>query len=270
MNNSSPWIRRLLDKPENAFMCAVDMSYIQDKSNLVGLEEMVPEYETAVRFIIQDEIPVSSVAADFDSRSTTELVYGLVHARYVMTPRGVAKILEKYVAGCFGQCPRENCKRSPVLPIGLCDVVGQNTVRIFCPRCMDVYTLQPGVRAAAVDGAYFGTGLPHMVLMTRPEYIPSRPEGRYVAKLYGFRIHSSAYDLKRNAYRQILKQPSGSTSKVTSKITSTNRSTTAGSPATTNAAPDASTIVSSTASDRIPHMVDMIKTHRRAMLLKRY
>jgi len=117
MNNSSSWIKRLLNKPENAFMCAVDMSYIQDMSNLVGLDETVPGYETAVRVVL-DDVPVSRSASDLGSRSAAELVYGLVHARYVMTPRGVAKILEKYMAGCFGQCPRENCKRSGVLPIG--------------------------------------------------------------------------------------------------------------------------------------------------------
>ncbi|XP_003246765.1 casein kinase II subunit beta-like [Acyrthosiphon pisum] len=273
MHKSSTWIKRLLNKPENAFMCMVDMSYIQDKFNLVGLENTLPDYESALRVVL-DDAPLSCAATNTASRSAAELVYGLVHARYVMTPRGVAKILEKYMAGCFGHCPRENCKRSAVLPIGLCDIVGENTVRIFCPRCMDVYIPPSGVKGAAVDGAYFGTGLPHMVLMTRPEYIPSRPRGRHVAKLYGFRIHDSAYDLQRNSFtefRRSMQQPPSFTSTATAGITSTNTSTTAASSvvSTTDAASTTTTTVSSNASNQTSRLVHMINAYRRAPLLKR-
>lgn len=147
-------------------------------------------------------------------------------------------------------------------------------MRIFCPRCMDVYTPPPGVKGAAVDGAYFGTGLPHMVLMTRPEYIPSRPKGRHVAKLYGFRIHDSAYDLQRNAFndnRRNMQQPPRSTSTATAGITSTNTSTAAASSnvSTTDTASTNTTTVSSNASNQTSRLVNMINAHRRAPLLKR-
>ncbi|XP_027847921.2 casein kinase II subunit beta-like [Aphis gossypii] len=210
--NLSPWMQQLLNKPENSFMCAVDSSYVLDKFNLVGLEEIMPDYQTAARVVLQ---PYSRVAADSNAQSEAELFYGLVHARYVMTPRGIAKILEKYVAGCFGHCPRDKCKRFSVLPIGLSDEVGADTVRIYCPRCTEVYVPPAGTKGAAVDGAYFGTGLPHMVFMTRPEYTPLRLNDRYVAKLYGFRVHDSAYDLQRhegNEQRRSVQQRAGSTS----------------------------------------------------------
>lgn len=150
-------------------------------------------------------------------------------------------------------------------------------MRIFCPRCMDVYTLPPGVKGAAVDGAYFGTGLPHMVLMTRPEFIPSRPRGRHVAKLYGFRIHDSAYDLQRNAfteYRRSMQQPPSSTSTATTGITSTKTSTTVASSivSTTDAAStttSTTTTVSSNASNQTSRLENMINAYRRAPLLKR-
>jgi len=158
--------------------------------------------------------------------------------------------------------------------IGLCDVVGENTVKIYCPRCMDVYTPPPGVKGAAVDGAYFGTGLPHMVLMTRPEYIPSRPRGRHVAKLYGFRIHDSAYDSQRNAlteYRRSMQHPPSSTSVTTASITSTNNSTTAASSvvSTTDTASTTTTIVSTNVSNQTSRLVNMINAYRCAPLLKR-
>lgn len=147
-------------------------------------------------------------------------------------------------------------------------------MRIFCPRCMDVYTPPPGVKGAAVDGAYFGTGLPHMVLMTRPEYIPSRPRGRHVAKLYGFRIHDSAYDLQRNAfkeYSQSMQQPPSSTSTTTAGITSTNISTEVASSivSTTDTVSTTTTTVSSNASNQTSRLVNMINAYRRTPLLKR-
>lgn len=71
---------------------------------------------------------------------------------------------------------------------GLHNVAGRDTVKLYCPRCKDVYVPASGTRGATVDGAFFGTGFPHMAFMTRPEY---RPGGRYVAKLYGFRIYES-------------------------------------------------------------------------------
>lgn len=81
--------------------------------------------------------------------------------------------------------------------LGLSDVAGQDTVKLYCPRCLDVYEPVAGTNAASVDGAYFGTGFPHMVFMTRPEYRPSRAKGQYEARIYGFRVHKSARELQR-------------------------------------------------------------------------
>lgn len=82
--------------------------------------------------------------------------------------------------------------------LGLSDVAGDKLVKIYCPRCMDVYNPATGSEGMNIDGAYFGTGFPHMVFMTRPEYRPSRPKGRHVSKLYGFRVHKIAGDLQRH------------------------------------------------------------------------
>ena len=45
-----------------------------------------------------------------------------------------------------------------------------------------------------IDGAYFGSTFPHLLLLNRPALIPTHTGNEYVPKIYGFKIHtSSAY-----------------------------------------------------------------------------
>ncbi|KAI8428575.1 hypothetical protein MSG28_007328 [Choristoneura fumiferana] len=50
---------------------------------------------------------------------------------------------------------------------GLSDVRSEAMVKLYCPKCMDVYTPKSS-RHHHTDGAYFGTGFPHMVFMIHP------------------------------------------------------------------------------------------------------
>jgi len=74
---------------------------------------------------------------------------------------------------------------------------------------MDVYTPKSS-RHHHTDGAYFGTGFPHMLFMVHPEYRPKRPTNQFVARLYGFKIHSMAYQLQYQAAANFKQTPSGS------------------------------------------------------------
>lgn len=55
-------------------------------------------------------------------------------------------------------------------------------VKLYCPKCMDVYTPKSS-RHHHTDGAYFGTGFPHMLFMVHPEYRPKRPANQFVPRL---------------------------------------------------------------------------------------
>jgi hypothetical protein len=123
-------------------------------------------------------------------------LYGLIHARFILTPRGLAMMKEKYLLSAFSYCPRVLCERHNVLPIGVSEELSTSRVKVYCPRCQDVYI--PRQKQLDIDGAYFGTSFPHIFLKQFPELMPKGP-ARFVPKIYGFKIfgmRGSKYELK--------------------------------------------------------------------------
>lgn len=109
--------------------------------------------------------------------SSAELLYGLIHARYITSRPGIQQMMEKYELSHFGFCPRVYCAGAKVLPVGLTDTPGQQTVKLFCPSCLDVYT-PPNSRFQAVDGAFFGTTFPCLFFMSYPDLDVAPPKKR--------------------------------------------------------------------------------------------
>jgi hypothetical protein len=92
-------------------------------------------------------------------------IYGLIHARFVLTPKGLAMMKEKFLKGVFGVCPRVLCERQHVLPIGMSEEIRTSRVKVFCPRCEEVY--MPKKKCHDVDGAYFGCSFANILLMVK-------------------------------------------------------------------------------------------------------
>ena len=65
---------------------------------------------------------------------------------------------------------------------------GEAMVKLYCPKCQDVYTPKSS-RHHHTDGAYFGTGFPHMLFMVHPEYRPKRPANQFVPRYRAFIIY---------------------------------------------------------------------------------
>lgn len=100
---------------------------------------------------------------------SAELLYGLIHQRYITSRPGIQQMADKYELQHFGCCPRVFCNQARVLPVGCNDIPGQETVKLFCPSCLDVYT-PPNSRFQSVDGAFFGTTFGCLFFMTFPEF----------------------------------------------------------------------------------------------------
>ncbi|KAL8929778.1 MAG: hypothetical protein Q9208_000922 [Pyrenodesmia sp. 3 TL-2023] len=101
--------------------------------------------------------------------SSAELLYGLIHQRYITSRPGMQQMADKYDLQHFGLCPRVYCNGARVVPVGSSDIPGQDTVKLFCPSCLDIYT-PPNSRFQAVDGAFFGTTFGYLFFMSFPEY----------------------------------------------------------------------------------------------------
>nr|XP_016928118.1 suppressor-of-stellate-like protein [Drosophila suzukii] len=179
------WISWFLEVKGNGFICRVPTDFIEDKFNLIGLEfqthtmdlVLEPEYD---KHRWNNEVYTADA----------EQLYGMIHARYILSTGGVADMCLKYERGDFGSCPKVYCKGQRTLPVGLSDQWNQSYVKIYCPRCNDIF--QPRSRCGLLDGAMFGTSFPHMFFMQLPAMMPSPPQEKYVPRLFGFHLHRNA------------------------------------------------------------------------------
>lgn len=77
----------------NEYFCEIDEEYLTDRFNLTGLNTEVPYYQYALDLVTD----VFDLDADDDLREQIEKsarhLYGLVHARYIVTTRGLCKMV---------------------------------------------------------------------------------------------------------------------------------------------------------------------------------
>ncbi|KAG9534927.1 hypothetical protein KCU97_g23740, partial [Aureobasidium melanogenum] len=197
------WISAFCSLVGHEYFAEVSEDFVEDDFNLTGLQSQVPMYKEALEMILDVE-PEDDYSDDEDEdededlddddedmrdaaayrrqerrhmrmasdlsvmESSAEMLYGLIHQRYITSRQGIQQMAEKYEAGHFGACPRVYCGQAKVLPVGCSDIPGQETVKLFCPSCLDVYT-PPNSRFQSVDGAFFGTTFGCLFFMTFPE-----------------------------------------------------------------------------------------------------
>ncbi|CAF1859305.1 BnaCnng44870D [Brassica napus] len=189
------WTTWFCKLPGNEFLCEVDDYFILDDFNLCGLRHQVPYYDHALDLILDDDSSShGKMITDEQNElieSSAEMLYGLIHARYILTSKGFLSMVNKYDKHEFGRCPRVYCCGQSCLPVALSDVPGASTVKIYCPKCEDIYHPPSNYQGSSnIDGAYFGTAFPHLFLMyyssRRPKKVSSQS---YVPRVFGFKLH---------------------------------------------------------------------------------
>jgi len=195
------WVTWFCSLQGNEFFCEVEEDYIQDEFNLSGLSAQVPYYEYALDLILDIGSPQEEMLTEEQHElveSAAEMLYGMIHQRYILTSRGLSAMYEKYKNVDFGRCPRVLCGGQPCLPVGQSDIPRTSTVKIYCPKCEDIYYPRSKLQGN-IDGAYFGTTFPHLFLMTYSQTRPGKSLSKYVPRIFGFKIHPSAYSSKKNS-----------------------------------------------------------------------
>ncbi|GAV71497.1 CK_II_beta domain-containing protein [Cephalotus follicularis] len=189
--DDTSWISWFCNLRGNEFFCEVDDEYIQDDFNLCGLSSQVPYYDYALDLILDVESSHGDMFTEEQNElveSAAEMLYGLIHVRYILTSKGMSAMLEKYKNYDFGRCPRVYCCGQPCLPVGQSDIPRSSTVKIFCPKCEDIYYPRSKYQGN-IDGAYFGTTFPHLFLMSYGHLKPQKAGQSYVPRVFGFKIH---------------------------------------------------------------------------------
>ena len=185
--NDGGWIQWFCQLDDNEFFVEVDESFIQEKANLIGIN--CKEY---LERILSPDAPTDENLNDDSSDALQGIkeAYGLIHRRFITTPKGLALVREKYLNGDYGQCPRVLCHKQVLLPVGLSNDTKYSRVKVYCPMCEEVYKpKRQRKRPVEIDGAYFGTSFPQIFLMTYPDLNPKNKNFKeYIPKLYGFKI----------------------------------------------------------------------------------
>lgn len=215
-----PWIQQFVEAFGHDYFVLVAQDFIEDDFNLTGLLLQVPYYREALLTILDYQVETaedhndakkstassnksvataSSGKAELPNKAllshSADLLYGLIHARYITSKQGLTAMASKFERNEFGSCPRYYCDGMHLIPVGSTDIPGQETVRLYCPCCNDIY-LPSSLRYLNIDGAFFGTTFPGLLVKMFPEIenqcrirISKYNNTDFGLKLFGFKIN---------------------------------------------------------------------------------
>ena len=268
MSMTTPWARKfILSRPKDALL-PIPREFLSDGFNLVQLGPIVEKavqamnlqgkesstiqekenqsplsnlslYKSGLKLILEeaDSTEETSIAYNHAIYSSTqiqkaaEVLYSLVHARYVSSPRGLDTIRRMFlrnakmnvqkksnensmsntypnseIGAIFGRCSRIQCKGTPFLPIGLSDRydIGETEGQMrkamrLCPCCRETFVMWD----SRVDGAAWGTSFAYLFLMTQGSNVFGKQYGKIPGerdishsnsndRIFGFPIHAAA------------------------------------------------------------------------------
>lgn len=191
------WISDFCSLYGHDYLVEVASEFIEDDFNLTGLPSMVPFYREALDLILDFEPDEPVKISDMPLiQHSAELLYGLIHQRFIITKQGLSMMKDKYEKKQFGICSRYLCDGMPLLPVGRQDLLGFEAVRLFCPSCLDLY-LPNSSRYLNIDGAFFGTTFAGLFIKMYPELEKrcklkvngTNTNSQYIIKIFGFKLN---------------------------------------------------------------------------------
>ena len=189
------WREWLLSQEIGRYFVDIDDSFLSNPFNFYGLRQQVAHFRLALDLIRSNYIPPSDYPRDWPVTLNDHAItlYGVLHARYLMTAEGRRRMRDKYESGDFERCPRTLCNGTRCLPVSVCDCVGKFGMKLFCPNCQETYEAR---KTAALDGAFFGTSWVYPFLKLYRELTPTEPPERFVPRLFGYQTADIADNFK--------------------------------------------------------------------------
>lgn len=97
---ANSWITWFLSTKGNEYFVEIDDDYLMDRFNLTGLNgELIKDYSKALDMILDNLEGEESM--DDEERETLDtsarFLYGLIHARFIVTSRGLAKMVSSHL-----------------------------------------------------------------------------------------------------------------------------------------------------------------------------
>ena len=186
-----PWIFQFCNLPQNKWYVPIDVSWVTDWFNQYGIRELFENFDEAIELISDNH---SENWATFSDEKICQIhiqatrIYGLLHARWITQPKGLFAMKKKYEISVFGVCPRALCNGTHLLPMGTSANMRRHTVKLFCPKCCDIYKAP---KTPSIDGAHFGPAFPHLFLCEFTQFDTSDEFVPFDQRVFGFRIHKS-------------------------------------------------------------------------------
>ncbi|KAG4933250.1 hypothetical protein JHK87_047252 [Glycine soja] len=171
--DDTSWISWFCNLRGNEFFCEVDDDFVQDDFNLCGLSSQVPYYDYALDLILDVESSHGDTFTEDQNElieSAAEMLYGLIHARYILTSKGMAAMIIYSFT---------STKTMTLADVQEFSALDNPAFQLASQMFLDI------------DGAYFGATFPHLFLMTYGNLKPQKQSQNYVPRVFGFKVHKS-------------------------------------------------------------------------------
>eukprot|EP01155_Anaeramoeba_flamelloides_P036426 Anaeramoba_flamelloidesc24853_g1_i2.p1 GENE.c24853_g1_i2~~c24853_g1_i2.p1 ORF type:complete len:132 (+),score=21.84 c24853_g1_i2:21-416(+) len=94
------WVRWFLSLERNDILTEVRPYFLEDNFNYTGLSNYVPSYSLALRTIRTLEISDKEILTQEQEeliQGAAKLLYGLIHARWIVTPHGAKNMVKFFL-----------------------------------------------------------------------------------------------------------------------------------------------------------------------------
>lgn len=191
----SSWTEWFLSSQFGLYFVEIDKEFLDNTFNVYGIRQKIPHFKLAWDLIRGSYIPPENYPNTWPANLNDYgiMLYGALHARYLMTTTGMTKMRRKYDLNLFEKCPRTLCKGVQGLPYGEHDDFGKSGMKLFCPCCRNIYRMKSS-NGRVLDGSFFGPSWIHTFLIKYSELVPESPPEEFVPRLFGYKLYKPGED----------------------------------------------------------------------------